>query len=71
MVETGVGAKNIFRQVDQIQISDMQHQEHGYFGLLGIGNVGNNFPPTPLVVSAIKKLAISAQELQNFYDMVH
>ena len=55
MLETDAGANNIFRQVEQIQIADMHHQAHGYFGLLGIGNVGNNALPNPLVVSALKK----------------
>ena len=68
MLETDAGANNIFRQVEQIQIADMYHQAHGYFRLLGIGNVGNNVLPNPLVVSALKKVAGSVQEVQNVYD---
>ena len=51
MVDTGTGAKNLFRQVDQIQIADMHHQAHGYFGLIGLGNVGNKVLPNPLILS--------------------
>ena len=29
MVDTGADEKSIFRQVEQIQIADMHHQEHG------------------------------------------
>ena len=36
MVDTSAGAKNIFWQVEQIHIADIRHQEHGYFGLMGI-----------------------------------
>ena len=43
---------------------------HGYFGLLGIGNVVNKVLPNPLVVSALKNLANNAQEVQNLYDKV-
>ena len=41
MVDTGAGANKIFRQVYYIKIADMKHKAHGYFGLIGIGNVGN------------------------------
>ena len=61
---TGVGANNIFRQVYQIQISDIHHQAHGYFGQLGMVNLGNSYLPNPLVVSTLQKLAGSVQELQ-------
>ena len=44
----------------------MPHQAHGYFGLLGIGNVENNVLANPLVVSALQKLAGSSQEVPNF-----
>ena len=50
MVDTGAGASKIFWQVDQIHIEDMKHQSQGYFGMLGIGNVRNNFLPNHLVV---------------------
>ena len=56
MVETGAGANNLISQVEQIQIADTHHQGHGYFGLIGIGNVLNQVLPNPLVISAIKKL---------------
>ena len=68
MLENDVGENNIFRQVEQIQIADMYHQAHGYFRLLGIGNVGNNVLPNPLVVSALKKLAGSAQQVNYFWQ---
>ena len=51
MVGTAAGSKNIFRQVEQIHISDIHHQVHVYFGLLGIGNVGNNVLPNYLEVT--------------------
>ena len=49
MVQTGAGAKNIFRQIKNIYLADIHHQAHGYFGLTGIGNVVN-FLPNPFVV---------------------
>ena len=70
MVETGAGKNNIFRQVEKIQISDMHHQTHGYFGLLCIVNIGNIVLPNPLVVSDLQNLDNNAQEVQNFYDRV-
>ena len=39
MLDTGAGAKNIFSQVEQPQISDMHTQAYGSFGLKGIGGV--------------------------------
>ena len=39
MLDTGAGEKNIFSQVEQLQISDMHTQAFGYFGLKGIGSV--------------------------------
>ena len=57
MVDTGACPNNVFRQVEKIQISDMHHQAHGYLGLLGIGNVGNQFLPKPLVVSSLQNLS--------------
>ena len=42
MVEDSVGLKDIFRIVDQIQILDIHYKAHGYFGLIGIGNVGHH-----------------------------
>ena len=70
MVETCADANNIFNQKYQIQISYTHHRAHGYFGLKGIGNVVNVLP-NPLVVTDLLNLATSAQEVQNFYDMVH
>ena len=67
IVQTGSGAKNIFRQVEQIQFADIQHQSDGYFVLTGIVNIVNSLPNL-LVVSALLNLSTSAQEVQNFYD---
>ena len=63
MVETGAGARYIFRQLDQIEIAYMHHQAHGYFGLLGIGNVVNEFLPNPLVVPPLQNLSINSQKI--------
>ena len=68
MVETGTGSNNIFRHVEKIHISDMHHQAHGYFGLIGIGNVVNQVLPKPLVLSDLQKFDASSQEVQKFYD---
>ena len=54
VVDTSAGLNNISRQVEQIQILDMHHQSHVNFGLLGIGNVGNQFLPNTLVISALQ-----------------
>ena len=70
MVDIGTCARNIFRQVYQIHIADMYHQAHGSFGLIGIGNVGNQVLTKPLVVSGLQNLANNAQELRNFYYTV-
>ena len=70
MVHTGAGANNIFWQVYHIQILDMHHKSHGYFGLIVIGNVVNLALLNPQVVSALQNLAISEQEVQIFYDRV-
>ena len=48
----------------------MHNQVHGYFGMIGIGNVRNIALPNTLVVSELKQLASSAQKLRNFYDRV-
>ena len=69
MIETGAGTNNIFRKVDQIQFSDIQHQAHGYFGLRSFVNVVNILPK-PLVVSDLLKLFTSAQEVKKFNDRV-
>ena len=61
MVDTGAGSKNIFWEVDQIQIADIYHQAHGYFGLICIRNVVNKVLTNPLVVSALQNLANNAQ----------
>ena len=70
MVDTGAGSKNIFMQVYQIMISDMHHQAYGYFGMIGIVNVGNTVLPNPLVVSALQNSSNNSQEVQTFYDSV-
>ena len=51
MVYTGAVSDNIFQQAEQIQIADMHHQAHRYFGLLGIGNIEKKFLPNHLIVS--------------------
>ena len=60
MVYTGTVEMNIFWQVYHIQIVYIHHQEHGYLGLLGIGNVSNQVLPNALVVSAIQTLSFNA-----------
>ena len=70
MLETASGTNNIFRQIEHIQISDIHYQAHGYFGLTGNGNVGNDVLTNPLIVLYLLNLATSAQELQNLYDRV-
>ena len=70
MVDTSTDAKTIFRQVDQIQISEMHHQSHGCFLLQGIVNVVNQFFPTPLMVSDLLNLCKNAQEVKKIHDRV-
>ena len=65
MVQTGAGANNIFMHVEHIQLADIHHQSHGYFGLAGIINVSN-----PLAVSDLLNLATIAQEVKNLYDRI-
>ena len=65
MVDTITGANKIFQQVEKIQIADMHHQAHEYFGLLGMVNVVNQVLPNSLVVSALKNLANNSQEVKN------
>ena len=69
MVETGTGANNIFRQVEQIQLADIYHQTYEYFGQTFIVNVLNVLP-NPLVVPDIIILSTSEQEVQKLYDKV-
>ena len=57
MVDTGVGEKNIFRQAEQFQISDMHHKLHGCFVLLGIENLVDQVLPNPLVVPDLQNLS--------------
>ena len=61
MVDTGLGDKYKFQQVEQIHIADMHHQAHGYSELIGILNVGNQVLPNPLVVSDLQKSSKSSQ----------
>ena len=65
VVDIGTCARNIFRQVYQIHIADMYHQAHGSFGLIGIGNVGNQVLTKPLVVSGLQNLANNAQDFKK------
>ena len=53
-----------------MNITDTPYQDRGYFGLLGIGNVGNNVIPNPLVVSYLQNLAGDPQQVQNIYYRV-
>ena len=62
MVETGAGAKNTFRQVENIQLADRHHQSYGYFGLACIGYVVNVLP-NPFLVPDLINLATITQEL--------
>ena len=39
MVNTGTGAKNLFRLVEEILLEDIYKKSQGYFELQGIGNV--------------------------------
>ena len=65
MLQTVAGANNIIRQVNHIKLADIQHQEHGYFGLAGIGDVVNSFPKT-FVGSSLLNLSNSSQKIQKF-----
>ena len=64
MLKTSAGTKKIFRQEDNIQITDIHHKSYGYLGLPGIGNIGNNVLKKPLVLSVLKKLDGSANKLK-------
>ena len=48
----------------------MHHQARGYFGLLGIVNVGNQVLPNPLGLLALQNLSNDIQEVQNSYYRV-
>ena len=69
MVRTCAGKKNIFSQVDQINIADMHIQAFGYFVLQVFVNI-NQVLPNPLVVSSPQNLSNTIYEVQNFYDRV-
>ena len=56
MLKTGAGDMNIFRQVEQIQIADIQVQALWYFGLQGIGNLNISLK-IPLQISSLQNLA--------------
>ena len=56
MSGTDATPKKIFRVVKQIHISDIYHQAHVYFGLIGIVNASINPLPNPLTVSALTNL---------------
>ena len=58
MVQTGAVANNIFRLVEQINITDIHHKEFGYFGLQGIVNIDIELP-NPLILPALLKLSNS------------
>ena len=69
MVDNGKGAENIFRNLEQIKISDIQHEASVYFGLQGVRNI-NQALPEPLEISSLQNLDKNTQEIQNFYDRV-
>ena len=76
MLETASGTNNIFRQIEHIQISDIHYQAHGYFGMIGIKNVGDYALTDPLIVSNIQILNDNPQQVQNLYvnmnpDMIY
>ena len=48
----------------------MHHQAHVYFGLIGIGNVGNQVLTKPLVISALQTSSKNAQKVNNLYVWV-
>ena len=60
MLDTGSGAKNTFRLVEQFYIANIHTQAFGCFGLRIIGNV-NQYLPDPLVVSILQNLDNNAQ----------
>ena len=62
MVHTSAGDKNIFCQVEQIYIEDMQVQVLGYFEMLGIVNVNAGLP-FPLLVPDLQNMANNQQEI--------
>ena len=70
MLETGAGPRNFFRQVYEIHISGIEYQAHGYFGLIGIGNVRNNVLPNLFVSSDPKNLNGDSHQIPNFYVRV-
>ena len=55
MVGTATSAKNIFRVVEHIQLSEIQYQAHGYFGLPEIGIVDDPLT-SPFTLSHITHL---------------
>ena len=48
----------------------MHHKAHGYFGLICIGNVGNQVLTNSFVISALQKSSKNAQEVNNLYGRV-
>ena len=69
MVVTATVPKNICSLVVQIHLTDIPHQAHEYFVLIGIGNVIFTLP-NHLAVSALTNLATGAIEVKNFNDKV-
>ena len=67
MLQTSAGDTIYFLQVDQIQIEDTQVQAFKYFGPRGIVNL-NAYLPSPVLVSAVKNLAKTQQEIKKFHD---
>ena len=61
MLGTAAGPNTFFMVLEKIQLADIKHQSHEYFGLLGIGNVGNNPFPKPFLVSSPKTQSVAMQ----------
>ena len=67
MVKNGAGARNIFRVVDNVQLVDIPHQVHEYFGLIGIEFIFIPFQ-TLWYYQIFKNLATNPQEVQNLFE---
>ena len=71
MVNNTYSNKNVFWQVDQIDIEDMHLKSQGYFLLEGIWNVRVDLPE-PLIVTDLQNLANgSVLEVDNLHDRVN
>ena len=60
--------KNIFRVVEQIHLADIQKQARGFFGMIGIENVGIADLPANLSVSPLIHLYdVTANQSKNIW----